>query len=75
MPDKKTEILNRIGETNKLSSEDATYIEKHYWDFKIPAFKRKKRENKKEINENELDKLIEHYQDYRIPMFVRRKKR
>ena len=67
---RKAEILKRIGETGNLNNEDTTYIQNHYWDFKIKMFVRKKR-----ISEKELDHIIEHYQDYRIPMFVRRKKR
>ena len=67
---RKAEILKRIGETGNLNNEDTTYIQNHYWDFKIKMFVRKKR-----ISDKELDHIIEHYQDYRIPMFVRRKKR
>ena len=38
---KKAEILKRIGKTNKLSINDAIYIENHHWDFDIPMFKKK----------------------------------
>ena len=64
------EIFKRIGKTGKISNDDAEYIRRHYWDFQIPMFVRKKR-----ISDKELDHIVEHYQDYRIPMFVRRKKR
>lgn len=69
MPDKRTEILKRIGDTKELNKDDAKYIMNHYWDFKMPMFKRKKK-----ISEKELDHIIEHYQDYIIPMFVRKKR-
>lgn len=36
-------LLKRIGKTGKISNDDAEYIRKHYWDFKIPMFVRKKR--------------------------------
>ena len=35
------EIFKRIKETGKLSVDDAIYIENHYWDFQMPAFKRR----------------------------------
>ena len=38
---RKAEILNRIGETKELSEDDAKYIMNHYWDFKIPMFKKR----------------------------------
>ncbi len=37
----KEEIFKRIKKTGKLSNADAVYIEKHYWDFKIPMFKKR----------------------------------
>ena len=64
---RKAEILKRIGETGNLNNEDTTYIQNHYWDFKIKMFVRKKR-----ISDKELDHIIEHYQDYRIPMFIKK---
>ncbi len=66
---RKAEILKRIGETGNLNNEDTTYIQNHYWDFKIKMFVRKKR-----ISDKEPDHVIEHYQDYRIPMLVRKKR-
>ena len=65
---RKAEILKRIGETGNLNNEDTTYIQNHYWDFKIKMFVRKKR-----ISDKELDHVIEHYQDYRIPMFIKKR--
>ena len=65
---RKAEILKRIGETGNLNNEDTTYIQNHYWDFKIKMFVRKKR-----ISDKELDHIIEHYQDYRIPMFIKKR--
>ena len=38
---RKAEILKRIGETGNLNNEDTTYIQNHYWDFKIPMFKKR----------------------------------
>ena len=37
------EIFKRIGKTGKISNDDAEYIRRHYWDFQIPMFVRKKR--------------------------------
>ena len=65
---RKAEILKRIGETGNLNNEDTTYIQNHYWDFKIKMFVRKKR-----ISDKELDHIIEHYQDYRMPMFIKKR--
>ena len=37
------EIFKRIKETGKLSNDDAEYIRNHYWDFQMPMFKKKVR--------------------------------